>query len=254
MAKVNGTGSSTANCCTVEGGLFAQKVGMAQVFDVQGKVVPVTKLRVGVCQVLQIKTFDTDGYNAIQVGYNEDKNIFRTASGISDGLSSKSTFVGYYGQKKCNMPMYGHLRKSGYRTFKNSGEFRVSNPNNFFVGQLLKPQMLFTAGKRVTVTGKTIGKGFTGNQKRNGFSRGPQTHGSKNHRLPGSIGAGSTPGRVLPGKKMAGRHGNQIVTIKGVRVLGVYDRLGNEPLVCDGLIVLGGSVPGKRQGFLKIAA
>ena len=202
-----------------QAGLFAKKVGMTQIFDESGAILPVTILKTELCQVSQIKTITTDGYNAIQVAYNEES------------------------LEKVNKPTQGHLRKAGNRGFKSFGEFRVSKPEDFKLGQVIKVDT-FSAGQRVRVTGKSIGKGFAGNQKRNNFSRGPMTHGSKNHRLPGSVGAGSTPGRVYPGKKMAGQLGNKIVTLKNTEVLYVNSE--------DNILVLKGSLPGKKNTLLKI--
>jgi large subunit ribosomal protein L3 len=200
-------------------GLFAKKVGMTQIFDEKGTILPVTILKTGLCQISQIKTVNTDGYNAVQVAYGEEK------------------------LNKLNKPTLGHLKKIGDRGFKSFGEFRVSKPEEFKLGQVIKIDT-FSVGQKVRVTGKSIGKGFAGNQKRNNFSRGPMTHGSKNHRLPGSIGAGSTPGRVYPGKKMAGQLGNEIVTLKNTEIVYVNSE--------DSILVLKGSIPGKKNAVLKI--
>jgi large subunit ribosomal protein L3 len=203
----------------MQAGLFAKKVGMTQIFDEKGTILPVTILKTGLCQISQIKTVNTDGYNAVQVAYGEEK------------------------LKKINKPILGHLKKMGDRGFKSFGEFRVSKPEEFKLGQVIKVDT-FSVGQKVRVTGKSIGKGFAGNQKRNNFSRGPMTHGSKNHRLPGSIGAGSTPGRVYPGKKMAGQLGNEIVTLKNTEIVYVNSE--------DSILVLKGSIPGKKNAVLKI--
>jgi large subunit ribosomal protein L3 len=203
----------------MQAGLFAKKVGMTQIFDEKGTILPVTILKTGLCQISQIKTVNTDGYNAVQVAYGEEK------------------------LNKLNKPTLGHLKKIGDRGFKSFGEFRVSKPEEFKLGQVIKIDT-FSVGQKVRVTGKSIGKGFAGNQKRNNFSRGPMTHGSKNHRLPGSIGAGSTPGRVYPGKKMAGQLGNEIVTLKNTEIVYVNSE--------DSILVLKGSIPGKKNAVLKI--
>jgi large subunit ribosomal protein L3 len=203
----------------MQAGLFAKKVGMTQIFDEKGTILPVTILKTGLCQISQIKTVNTDGYNAVQVAYGEEK------------------------LKKINKPILGHLKKMGDKGFKSFGEFRVSKPEEFKLGQVIKVDT-FSVGQKVRVTGKSIGKGFAGNQKRNNFSRGPMTHGSKNHRLPGSIGAGSTPGRVYPGKKMAGQLGNEIVTLKNTEIVYVNSE--------DSILVLKGSIPGKKNAVLKI--
>jgi large subunit ribosomal protein L3 len=157
-------------------GLFGKKLGMTQIFEESGTIFPVTILKTELCQVSQIKTVDTDGYNAIQVAYTKEK------------------------LNKVTKPQLGHLKKSTDKGFKSFGEFRLDNPQDFKLGQLIDLGC-FEVGQKVRITGQSIGKGFAGNQKRNNFSRGPMTHGSKNHRLPGSIGAGSTPARVYPGKK-----------------------------------------------------
>lgn len=200
-------------------GLFAKKLGMTQIFDESGVIFPVTLLKTEECQISQIKTTNTDGYNAIQVAYGSEK------------------------VSKITKPQLGHLKKIGEKGFKAFGEFRVNDPQNFKLGQNITVDS-FEVGQKVRVTGKSIGKGFAGNQKRHNFSRGPMTHGSKNHRLPGSIGAGSTPGRVYPGKKMAGQMGGQTVTIKNSEVLFINPE--------EQILVLKGSLPGKQNTLLKI--
>ena len=203
----------------MQAGLFAKKVGMTQIFDESGKVLPVTILKAGLCQVSQIKTTSTDGYNAIQVAYGEKA------------------------LEKTNQPIRGHLKKVGNQGFRSFGEFHVESPEEFELGQIIAPDT-FSVGQKVRITGKSIGKGFQGNQKRHNFSRGPMTHGSKNHRLPGSIGAGTTPGRVYPGKKMAGQLGGKTVTLKNTEVLYINAE--------ENILVLKGSVPGKKNAVLKI--
>ena len=203
----------------MKAGLFAKKVGMTQIFDESGTILPVTILKTELCQVSQIKTKDTDGYDAVQVCYGEEK------------------------VENINKATLGHLKKVGDKGFRYFGEFHVSSPDDFKLGQVVKLDT-FSVGEKVRVTGKSIGKGFQGNQKRHNFSRGPMTHGSKNHRLPGSIGAGSTPGRVYPGKKMAGQLGGGTVTLKNSEVLYVNSE--------DNILVLKGSVPGTKSMVLKI--
>lgn len=200
-------------------GLFGRKVGMTQIFDAAGTILPVTILKTELCQISQIKTTNKDGYNAVQVAYGEEK------------------------LHKLNKPQQGHLKKVGDKGFKYFNEFRVENPENFKLGQIISPDT-FTVGQKVRVTGTSIGKGFAGNQKRHNFSRGPMTHGSKNHRLPGSIGAGSTPGRVFPGKNMAGRLGGTVVTLKNTEVLYIN--------LQENIVVLKGSMPGKKNSLLRI--
>ena len=205
----------------MQAGLLARKVGMTQIFNESGTILPVTILKTGLCQISQIKTVTTDGYNAVQVAYGEKK------------------------LENINKPIRGHLKKVGDQGFRSFGEFRVSKPEEFKLGQVIKVDT-FSVGQKVRVTGKSIGKGFAGNQKRHNFSRGPMTHGSKNHRLPGSIGAGSTPGRVYPGKKMAGQLGGNTVTLKNTEVLYINKD--------ENILVLKGSVPGKKNTVLKIQA
>ena len=192
---------------------------MTQIFDESGNIIPVTILKVGPCVITQVKTEEKDGYNAIQVGY---KNI-----------SSKSL----------NQPELGHLQKSNIQPLKYLKEFRVSSNNEFEVGQILKVDTL-SPGQLVNIQGKSIGKGFAGLQKRHNFTRGPMTHGSKNHRAPGSIGMGTTPGRVLPGKKMAGQLGNKITTVKKLKVIQFN--------LDENILVIKGSVPGKPGNLLSI--
>jgi large subunit ribosomal protein L3 len=164
-------------------GLLGNKIGMTQIFDESGNIIPITILKVGPCVVTQIKTRLKHGYDAIQIGYGN--------------VSSKSL----------SQPELGHLQKSSIQPLKYLKEFKVSKQNEFEIGQVLNVDS-FSQVQFVNIKGKSIGKGFSGLQKRYNFTRGPMTHGSKNHRAPGSIGMGTTPGRVLPGKKMAGQLGN----------------------------------------------
>ena len=200
-------------------GLLGNKIGMTQIFDKAGNIIPVTILKVGPCIVTQVKTYEKDGYNAVQVGYTN--------------LSSSSL----------TRPELGHLQKSNIGPLKYLKEFRVDNPQDFEVGQVLNVD-IFSPDQLINVKGKTIGKGFTGLQKRHNFSRGPMTHGSKNHRAPGSIGMGTTPGRVLPGKKMAGQVGNKLKTIKKLKVI----QLNLE----ENILIIKGSVPGKPGNLLSV--
>ena len=192
---------------------------MTQIFDESGNIIPVTILKVGPCVITQVKTVEKDGYNAIQVGYGN--------------LSSKAL----------TQPELGHLQKSNIQPLKYLKEFRINDDNDFKIGQILNVDTFFE-GQLVNVRGKSIGKGFSGLQKRYNFARGPMTHGSKNHREPGSIGMGTTPGRVLPGKKMAGQLGNKIATIQKLKVI----QINNE----ENILVIKGSVPGKPGNLLSI--
>jgi large subunit ribosomal protein L3 len=198
-------------------GLLGNKIGMTQIFDEQGNIIPVTILKVGPCVVTQIKTKSKDGYDSIQIGYGN--------------VSSKSL----------TQPELGHLQKSNIQPLKYLKEFRIVEDCKFEIGEVLNVGS-FSPGQLVNVRGKNIGKGFSGLQKR--FSRGPMTHGSKNHRAPGSIGMGTTPGRVLPGKKMAGQMGNKITTITKLKVIQVN--------LEENILVIKGSVPGKPGNLLSI--
>ena len=200
-------------------GILGNKIGMTQLIDETGTMVPVTILRAGPCTVTQIKTIEIDGYNAIQLGYGT----------ISSTVLRK--------------PQLGHLEKSDAKMLQYLHEYRMENVNNFSVGQIINASIL-DSGSLVNVTGKSIGKGFTGLQKRYNFARGPMTHGSKNHRAPGSIGAGTTPGRVYLGKKMSGRDGGGKVTIKKLKVLLVD--------VVNNLVILKGAVPGKFGNLISL--
>ena len=200
-------------------GLLGNKIGMTQIFDETGNIIPVTILKVGPCIVTQVKTTLNDGYSAIQVGYG---NVLA---------------------KSLTQSELGHLQKSNIQPLKYLKEFRVNDSANFNVGQVLDVNSL-SAGQLINVTAKSIGKGFSGLQKRHNFARGPMTHGSKNHRGPGSIGMGTSPGRVLPGKKMAGQLGNKITNVKKLMIIQVNND--------ENILVVKGSVPGKPGNLLTI--
>ncbi|MEO1520941.1 MAG: 50S ribosomal protein L3, partial [Cyanobacteria bacterium J06633_2] len=195
------------------------KLGMTQIFDDEGRSIPVTVIQAGPCRVTQVKTTDTDGYTAVQVGFGATK----------DKSISKSEL--------------GHLNKAGITPVRHLKEYRLEDVSSYELGQEIKAD-IFEAGQLVDVTGTSIGKGFAGYQKRHNFRRGPMSHGSKNHRLPGSTGAGTTPGRIYPGKRMAGRTGGEQVTVRKLKVVSVdADR---------NLILIKGAVPGKPGTFLNI--
>lgn len=200
-------------------GILGTKLGMTQVFDEQGRAIPVTVIQAGPCTVTQIKTKQTDGYAAIQVGYGDVK------------------------AKALNKPELGHLAKSGATPVRHLHEYRLEDIGEFQLGQQVKAD-LFTPGQIVDVIGTSIGKGFAGFQKRHNFKRGPMAHGSKNHRQPGSIGPGTTPGRVYPGKRMAGRLGNVQITVRKLTVL----RVDTE----RNLLLIKGAVPGKAGALVNV--
>lgn len=201
-------------------GLLGNKIGMTQIFDEFGNVIPVTILKIGPCVITQIKTILNDGYNAIQIGYENVPSKYLT------------------------QPQLGHLQKSNIQPLKYLKEFRVNNPEEFTIGQILNVDS-FSIDQLINITGKTNGKGFSGLQKRHSFTRGPMTHGSKNHRAPGSIGMGTSPGRVLPGKKMAGQLGNKITNIKKLKVIQINSD--------ENILIVKGSVPGKPGNLITIS-
>ncbi len=200
-------------------GVIGEKLGMTQVYDEQGLCIPVTVIKVDPLTVTQVKTVETDGYNAIQVGVVPAKEKHLTKAQI------------------------GHFKKNNLDNFRHLQEFRVDNPSDYTVGQKIDLGVLSEISK-VDVSGKSIGKGFQGTVKRHNFSRGPMGHGSKNHREPGSIGAGTTPGRVLKGKRMAGNMGNEKVTVSKLSVV---------KIVSDkNLLLVKGSVPGPEGKLVTI--
>ena len=200
-------------------GILGTKLGMTQVFDDEGRALPVTIVQAGPCTVTQIKTKQTDGYTAVQVGYQEVK------------------------PKALSKPEIGHFAKSSAPPLRHLREYRLDDTSEFELGQAVSAN-LFTNGQIVDVSGTSIGRGFAGYQKRHNFKRGPMAHGSKNHRQPGSTGAGTTPGRTFPGKRMAGRLGGDRVTIRKLEVVRVdADR---------NLLLIKGAVPGKPGALLSI--
>ena len=200
-------------------GLLGKKIGMTQIFDKVGHTIPVTILQIGPCFVTQIKTIEKHGYKAVQIGYNIIQN------------------------QNLNKSELGHLLKSKLPPLKYLKEFKINSSRQFHIGEEIYSQDL-QIGDYIDVQGRNIGKGFTGYQKRYKFTRGPMSHGSKNHRLPGSIGAGTTPGRVFPGKKMAGRSGNKKVTVKNLEIIDINQS--------NHFILVRGSVPGKNGNLISI--
>ena len=198
--------------------LLGKKVGMTQIFDENGKVIPVTVIEAGPCTVVQVKTKDADGYEAVQLGFGEVK------------------------AKKVTKPVAGHFKKANVEPKKHLREFRLEEIS-YNVGDELKADV-FTAGESVDITGTTKGKGFQGVIKRHGQSRGPMGHGSMYHRRPGSMGPTSTPGRVFKGKKLPGHMGMQQVTIQNLEIVSVD--------LDKNVILVKGSVPGNKGAILKI--
>ena len=199
--------------------LIGRKVGMTQIFDEEGKVIPVTVIEATPCTVTQIKTVEQDGYQAVQLGFGDVK------------------------EKKLNKPELGHLSKNKLAPKKYLREFRLDSVEGMKVGDELKADV-FAAGDKVDIQGTSKGKGFQGVIKRHGQSRGPMGHGSMYHRRPGSMGPTSTPGRVFPGKNLPGHMGVETVTIQNLEVVKVD--------LDKNVILVKGSVPGAKGAILKI--
>ena len=200
-------------------GIYGKKLGMTQIFDENGLVIPVTVVEVEPCVVVKKKTVETDGYNAIQIATGEVK------------------------EKNMNKPLKGIFDKAGIAYKKYIKELRVDNVDDYNVGDEIKAD-IFAAGELVDVQGVSKGKGFQGVIKRHGQSRGPMGHGSMYHRRPGSMGSTSTPGRVFKGKKLPGHMGMETVTIQNLEVVRVD--------LDKNVILVKGSVPGNKGAILKI--
>ena len=199
--------------------LIGKKVGMTQIFDEQGKVIPVTAIEAGPCTVVQVKTVETDGYNAIQLGFGDVK------------------------EHKVIKPVKGHYTKVNLTPKKHLREFRVDSVQEVKVGDELKADT-FVAGDKLDIQGTSKGKGFQGVIKRHGQSRGPMGHGSMYHRRPGSMGPTSTPGRVFKGKRLPGHMGHVTVTIQNLEVVRVD--------LDKNVVLVKGSVPGANGAILKL--
>ena len=199
-------------------GILGKKLGMTQIFTEEGIVVPVTVVEAGPNVVTQVKTVEKDGYNAIQVGFEDAK------------------------EKSLNKPQKGHLAAANVLK-KHLKEFRVNAVEEFTVGQEIKAD-LFAAGEKIDVTGTSKGKGFQGPIKRHGQSRGPESHGSRYHRRPGSMGACSFPGRVFKNKKLAGHMGSVTVTVQNLEVVKVD--------ADKNLILVKGAIPGPKGSMVTI--
>ena len=199
--------------------IIGRKVGMTQIFDEKGNVIPVTVIEAGPCSVVQVKTKETDGYNAIQLGFGSIK------------------------EKKVNKPEKGHFTKVKVTPVRHLREFKLDDISNVKPGDEIKADV-FAEGENVDIQGTTKGKGFQGVIKRHGQHRGPMGHGSMYHRRPGSMGSTSTPGRVFKGKKLPGHMGNVTVTIQNLKVVRVD--------MDKNVILVKGSVPGNKGAILKI--
>jgi large subunit ribosomal protein L3 len=201
-------------------GILGKKVGMTRVYSELGQAIPVTVIEAGPCKVLQVKTEATDGYSAIQVGFGDKK------------------------ASRVNKAIAGHLKKSNSDGYYFIREFRVEDNSIYEVGQEITLDTVMKVGDKVDVQGTSKGRGFQGVIKRHGFSGGGSGHGSMFHRAPGSIGCSATPARVVKGKKMPGRMGNDTVLRKNVIVVDVRTE--------ENVILLKGPLPGAINGLLKI--
>ncbi len=200
--------------------ILGRKIGMSQVFDEEGKAVPVTVIEAGPCYVVQKKTMERDGYTALQVGFEDVRG------------------------EKLNKPLRGHYKKNDVNPLRLLKEIRLSESelDEYEVGQEIKVD-IFSPGECVDVQGVSKGKGFAGGIKRHGFHRGPMKHGSKYHRRPGSLGA-KGPARVFKGRKLPGRYGGDKVTVQNLQVVKVVPD--------HNLLLVRGAVPGPRRGLLFI--
>ena len=199
--------------------LLGKKIGMTQIFTEDGQVVPVTVVEAGPEVVTQVKTVETDGYNAVQVGYEDQK------------------------AHRVNKPLTGHYEKAGVAPKKHLAEFRVEDGETYELGQEITVAD-FEVGKKLDITGTSKGKGTQGNIKRHGHHRGPMSHGSKHKRLAGALAAGTYPSRVFKGNKAPGRMGRDKITVQNVVLVKVIaDR---------NIMLVKGAVPGKKGGVVRI--
>lgn len=199
--------------------LYGKKLGMTRYFLQEGKSVPVTILQIGPCVVTQKKSVEKEGYNAVQIGYGPKK------------------------ENRVNRPIKGHQKAAGKGCFTHLREVRVEDSAVFDLGQEIKSD-IFSAGDIVTVIGSSKGRGFAGVMKRWGFGGGRKTHGSRAHRIPGSIGCSASPGRVQKGRKLPGQMGNQRVTVKNLKIVDVRPEMD--------IVLVAGAVPGSKNGFVEI--
>jgi len=199
--------------------MLGRKIGMTQIFEEDGTLVPVTVIQAGPLVVTQKKTEEKDGYNAIQVGFEDIK------------------------ESKLNKPAKGHFDKAELDYKKYLTEIRVDNVDEFEIGQVLTVEA-FEAGDKIDVTGTSKGKGTQGVIKRHGFSRGRETHGSQFHRAPGGMSAATYPGRVLKGHRMGGRMGNEKVTVQNLEIVRVD--------VDNNLLLIKGAIPGPKKGLVSV--
>lgn len=210
---------SSGGVNTMKKAIIGKKIGMTQIFDQDGKIIPVTVVEAGPCAVLQKKTVENDGYEAIQVGFEEIR------------------------EKLVNKPAKGHFAKAGVSLRRTIKEFRLENVNEYEVGQEIKAD-IFAAGDKIDVSGVSKGKGFQGVIKRWNAQRGPMSHGSKFHRAPGSMGASSDPSKTFKNKHMPGQMGRVNKTVLNLEVVKV--------IADKNLILIKGGIPGPNKGKVVI--
>ena len=215
--------------------ILATKVGMTQIFNEDGVLVPVTVLEAGPCVVTQVKTVENDGYEAIQVGFGEKKEKI-----VNKDKGGKKEIAHRHG---INKAVKGHLAKAGVSGKRYLREFKFENAAEYQVAQEIKAD-IFAVGDKVDATAISKGKGFQGAIKRHNQHRGPMTHGSKFHRHAGSNGAASDPSKVFKGKKMPGHMGSKRITIQNLEIVRVDAE--------NNLILVKGSVPGPKKSLVTI--
>ena len=215
--------------------ILATKVGMTQIFNEDGVIVPVTVLSAGPCVVTQVKTVENDGYSAVQVGFMDKKDRI-----INKDKSGKKEIVHRHG---VNKPLKGHFEKAGVSSKRFVREFRFENAEEYTVAQEIKAD-IFEVGDKIDATAISKGKGFQGTIKRLGQHRGPMAHGSKFHRHQGSNGACSSPSRVYKGKGMPGQMGNKRITVQNLEVVRVDAE--------NNLLLVKGAVPGPKKALVTI--
>lgn len=200
-------------------GLIGKKVGMTAMFTPDGRHIPVTVILAGPCVITQVKTVEKDGYNALQIGFEEKK------------------------ESRTNKPLKGHFQKSGGKCFAFLKEVGVDNPEEYSPGQVLGPDF-FQVGERIDVVGTSKGRGFSGVMKRHGFSGMRATHGVKGHRVPGSIGCSAWPSKVVKGKRLPGQFGSERKTVKNLEIVDIRPD--------ENLILIKGAIPGYREGIVVL--
>lgn len=201
-------------------GILGKKLGMTQIFSEDGEIIPVTVIKAGPCRVVQKKTGQRDGYNALQLGFEEKK------------------------EQRVNKPLMGHFKRHNSPPFYFLREFKVDNVEDYQPGQEITVTDIFKVGDIVDISGVTKGRGFAGVMKRWNFRGGPGSHGSMFNRAPGSIGASAYPSRVFKGTKLPGRYGAERVTVQNLKIVSIEQE--------EAIIMVKGAVPGPRNGVLEI--